>query len=79
MKIESKISKPFKAEILDELQNKPAVKNDLKKYFKKKAEQLLEETLSEMVKLRNFFNNDEIEISVSVGIGDPEENEEDND
>lgn len=75
MKIETKNRVPFKSEILDAFQNEQGVKEDVIEYIQKKAVNLFEESLSQALKFRNWFDGDEIEISVSVGIGDPEEDE----
>lgn len=76
MKIETKTSIPFKYEILDTLQNEQGARENMIEWIKQNVKGIFEESLSEVLRLREYLNVDEIEISVSIGIGDPDDEDE---
>lgn len=78
MKIETTKRQKFHVEIIDVWKDKPESVADFQKVAEKWARELIADTIASAIKTKKYFG-DVIEVSVAVSIGDPTEDDEDND
>ncbi len=78
MQIETKKAQSFKASIIELFENEPKSIENFKSVASKWASELMAEIIAEAIKCKKYMPKDVIEVSVAVSIGEPSEEDDDN-